>query len=126
MANDSYRQSLVEAHQKSSDAYDKAIMTLAGGGLAISITFVHEVAPHPVHKGWLAWSWGLLALSLGLIFLSFLASQYAISRRIKEWDKHPVWGWNVPGWMTATLNLLSGGAFIAGVVCLVRFAWFNI
>jgi hypothetical protein len=127
MADDPYRQALVEAHQKSSEAYDKAVMTLAGGALGISLAFVHQVAPNPTHKGWLAWSWGLLALSLLLIFASFLASQWAILRQIKERDGQEVWPrWDVPGWMTTTLNLTSGAAFIMGVACLVRFAWFNV
>jgi hypothetical protein len=123
---DQYRQTLVEAHQKSSEAYDKAVMTLAGGALAISITFVHNVGPHPKDKGWLAWSWGLLGLSLLLIFASFLASQQTILREIKKRDGKPVWSWDMPGWATSLLNLFSGGAFIGGVACLVQFAWFNI
>jgi hypothetical protein len=126
VAEDAYRQTLVEAHQKSSEAYDKAIMTLAGGALAISITFVHNVAPHPKEKGWLAWSWGLLAVSLLLIFASFLASQQAILREIAKRDKRPVSRWDMWGGATTAINLLSGAAFIAGVACLVRFAWGNI
>jgi hypothetical protein len=101
-------------------------MTLAGGALGISLAFVHQVAPNPTHKGWLAWAWGLLALSLLLIFASFLASQQAILREIRLRDRKKVWGWDIPGWMTTTLNVTSGAAFIMGVVCLVRFAWFNI
>jgi hypothetical protein len=126
MADDAYRQSLVAAHQKSSEAYDKAVMTLAGGALAISLTFVHQVAPQPTHKPWLAVSWALLALSLLLIFGSFLASQQALLRQIKQHDKKPVSRWDVPGWMTTILNVASGAAFVVGVACLVRFAWFNI
>jgi hypothetical protein len=127
MAEDAYRQWLVEAYQKSSDAYDKAVMTLAGGALGISLAFVHQVAPHPTHKAWLAWTWGLLAVSLLLIFLSFLASQQTLLREIKKRDKRRVWpSWDMPGWATTILNVASGAALITGVVCLVRFAWFNI
>ena len=123
---DSYRAVLVDAHRRSSEAYDKAVMTLSGGALAISLTFIHDVAPHPTHKGLLAWSWGLLALSLLLILVSFVASQYAILRRIKEEDGLPVSRWNLPSGATVALNFASGAAFIAGVACMVRFAWFNI
>jgi hypothetical protein len=49
MAEDAYRQWLVEAYQKSSDAYDKAVMTLAAGALGISLAFVHQVAPQRVY-----------------------------------------------------------------------------
>jgi len=122
---DSYRDILVEAHRKSSEAYDKAVMTLAGGALAISLTFIHDVAPHPRHKGWLGWSWLLLAVSLLLILVSFVASQYAIARQIRQIDGLNVSRWNVPSRMTAGLNFASGMAFIAGVLCMVRFAWVN-
>jgi hypothetical protein len=122
---DSYREVLVEAHRRSSEAYDKAVMTLSGGALAISLTFIHDVAPQPKHKGWIAWSWGLLALSLLLILVSFVASQYAIGRQIREVDRLRVLQWNLAGRMTAGLNFASGLAFIAGVTCMVRFAWFN-
>jgi hypothetical protein len=102
-------------------------MTLAGGALGISLAFVHQVAPNPTHKNWLAVAWGLLALSLLLIFASFLASQQSILREIKKRDGHKLWPrWDVPGWTTTTLNVTSGAAFIMGVACLVRFAWFNI
>jgi hypothetical protein len=121
-----YRATLVAAHQKSSEAYDKAVMTLAGGALGISVTFVHDIAPNPKHTGWLSWSWVFFAISLALIFVSFLASQYAIGRRIKEWDDKKVFPWNLWGMATRFLNLLSGAAFIAGVICLVRFAALNI
>jgi hypothetical protein len=127
MAEDAYRQWLVEAYQKSSDAYDKAVMTLAGGALGISLAFVHQVAPHPTHKTWLAVSWVLLAVSLLLIFLSFWTSQQTLLREINKRDRRKVWpSWDIPGWSTTILNAASGLAFIAGVACLVRFAWFNI
>ena len=101
-------------------------MTLAGGALGISLAFVHQVASNPTHKNWLAVSWGLLALSLLLIFGSFLASQQTILREIRLRDKRKVWRWDIPGWATTTLNVTSGAAFIMGVVCLVWFAWLNI
>jgi hypothetical protein len=126
MAEDTYRQWLVEAHQRSSDAYDKAVMTLAAGALGISLAFVHQVAPRPTHKNWLAVSWVLLAVSLLLIFMSFWTSQQTYLREIKKRDKLPVSRRDVPGWATTTLNVMSGLVFIAGVLCLVRFAWFNL
>lgn len=101
-------------------------MTLAGGALAISVTFVHDIAPNPRHTEWLSRSWGAFAISLGLIFVSFLSSQYAIARRIKEWDKKDVFHWDVWRWLTRFLNLLAGAAFIFGVACLLRFATLNI
>src|SRR5690242_21126930 len=116
------RAMLVEAHQKSSEAYDKALMTLAGGALAVSITFIHDVAPQPKHKGWIATSWGLFSASLLAVVLSFIASQHSILRQIYQLDKRDVFRWNLAGKSTSLLNYIAGGTFIAGVACLVRFA----
>jgi heme exporter protein D len=126
MAPDAYREMLVAAHQKSSESYDKALMTLAGGALALSITFLHDIAPKPVHKGWLAWSWALLALSLLLTVASFLLSQKAILREIAKRDAHDASPANRWTRGTTTLNVLSGLLFILGVSCLVRFAFYNL
>jgi len=55
--SESYRDWLVKAHHTASQDFDRAVMTLAGGGLGISIAFVRDIAPHPVHKWMLAIGW---------------------------------------------------------------------
>jgi hypothetical protein len=125
MVEDGYRQWLAEAHQKSSDAYDKAVMTLAGGALGISLVFVRDYAPHPVHKWTLGISWSLLGLSLLLILVSFLASKAEIRRLIQAMDEgkeelpHGIW-------VTRFLNYTAGTSFIVGVGFLVSFALVNL
>jgi hypothetical protein len=123
MTGDGYRQRLVEAHQKSSEAYDKAVMTMAGGALAISLVFVRDYAPHPAHKWTLGISWSLLGLSLLLILVSFLASKEEIRDLIKAMDKQ-----EPPGgmWVTRILNFAAGASFIVGVGFLVTFALVNL
>lgn len=122
-----YREWLVKAHHAASEAYDKAVMTLSGGALAISLAFIRDVTPHPHHKGWIAASWSLLAASLLLILVSFLTSQSGLLQAIGRLDKghpepHRPWGAR----LTGLLNLVSCGAFVSGVACLVRFALYNI
>jgi hypothetical protein len=126
-ANLSYRDWLVKTHHVASQDFDKAVMTLAGGALGISLAFIHDVAPHPHHKTWLAVSWGLLALSLLMILVSFLTSQSALLSAISRHEKavanpHR----QVFAWVTVALNWLSAASFIAGVACLVRFALYNL
>jgi hypothetical protein len=114
-----------------SESFDKAIMSLSGGALAISITFVHNVAPDPTNRGLLTTSWFLFAGSLLLILISFLTSQAAILNQIGElngrgaadrsWWKR----WLNAGVWTTVLNFLSAGAFVAGVIFLVLFARVN-
>ena len=123
----SYRDWLVRAHHGASQDFDKALMTLAGGALGVSLAFIHDVAPHPQHKGWVAVSWTLLAASLLLILTSFLTSQEALLSAITRSDR----GEANPhkqrfARATVALNWLSGAAFIVGVACLVRFALYNL
>src|SRR5262245_8526451 len=60
------RKLLVDLEQKSADQHDKAILTLAAGGLALSITFLEKIAPNPRPDTlWLiAFSWGGFITSL--------------------------------------------------------------
>jgi hypothetical protein len=119
---------LRQADHTASRDFDKAIMTLAAGGLGVSIAFVHQVAPHPLHVAWLGWAWVLFALSLMLILISFLTSQHALRREMKvvsgeRADSHPG-GWLGP--TTMGLNWLSALALVTGVVSLVVFAQYNL
>src|SRR4051794_14101065 len=123
----SYRDWLVKAHHVASQDFDKALMALAGGALGISLAFIHDVAPHPGHKGWLEVSWGSLSGSLLLILVSFLTSQSALLSTIGRHQR----GVANPhrqafAWATVALNWLSAMAFVVGVACLVRFALYNV
>lgn len=52
------RRWLRQADHTASRDFDKAIMTLAAGALGVSIAFVHDIAPDPVHVSWLGWGLG--------------------------------------------------------------------
>jgi len=122
-----HRQWLLSAYQEASRSFDKAIMTLAGGALGISIAFIRDVAPEPVHK-WALWTaWLLLASSLLLILASFLASQRAILDMVRQIDA------NVEtvtrgraAKATDCLNVLAAVSFVSGVVFLAIFALYNL
>ncbi len=122
-----YRDWLVKAHHTASQDFDKALMTLAGGALGISLAFIHDVAPHPHSKWLIATGWGSLALSLLLIITSYLTSQEALWQAIgavDNPDKEPR-----PdrfGRATAVINWASAGCFIIGVVFVVIFAVYSL
>lgn len=123
-----YRNWLVAADQKASEAYDKAVMALAGGALGLSLTFVKDIvkSPHPESLWRLETSWGCLTLSLAFILVSMLFSQWALRRAIKQVDEFSLSGARVGGifaFLTATLNILSGMALLGGITLL---AWFSI
>jgi uncharacterized BrkB/YihY/UPF0761 family membrane protein len=119
-----HREWLVSAYEGATQSFDKAIMTLAGGALGVSIAFIHDVAPKPIHKWLLGVAWILFAVSLLLILISFLASQRAIldmMRQIDE-DVEKV----ARGKATDRLNWTAAGSFVVGVVFLVIFALYNL
>jgi hypothetical protein len=123
-----YRNWLVAADQKASEAYDKAVMTLAGGALGLSLTFLKDIvkSPHPAFLWRLETSWGCLTLSLAFILISMLSSQWSLRKAIKQVDQQSLHGVRAGGGfarLTAALNILSGVAFLAGVALL---AWFSI
>lgn len=123
-----YRNWLVAADQKASEAYDKAVMTLSGGALGLSLTFVKDIvkSPHSESLWLLEASWGCLTLSLAFILVSMLFSQWALRRAIGQVDESSLSGARVGGFfatLTATLNVLSGAAFLGGIALL---AWFSI
>lgn len=123
-----YRNWLVAADQKASEAYDKAIMTLSGGALGLSLTFMKDIVQSPGAESlWrLGTSWGCLTTSLALVLISMLSSQWALRKAITQVDQRSLPGTRAGGSLsvvTAVLNVLSGMAFLLGVGFL---AWFSI
>jgi len=81
------REDELRLHDEKRDAardFDTALRALAGGALAISIAFVHQIAHHPGHNWLLALSWLLFAASLALNLLSFLTSGQVSRRMLHE------------------------------------------
>ncbi|MDQ8201296.1 hypothetical protein QEH56_24260 [Pelagicoccus enzymogenes] len=68
--------------------FDKMVMTLSGGSLALSITFLEKIAPNPIQ--WSLWilgtSWLLLVISLLLDLSSLAESQNALQKKISNAD----------------------------------------
>jgi hypothetical protein len=130
----SQRDWLVRAHNQASRDFDKLVITLSSGALAISLVFVHDVAPKPTSTGWLYIAWVLFALSLLLNLVSYLFSMAAINVYIAWIDKlkKPKVGEDGKDkdtWWTrstAGLNLLSVAALVLGVLALLLFAGKNI
>lgn len=129
------RQSYDAAELEMSGRYDKWILTLAGGALGLSITFIEKIATHPVPETlcWLKGSWFFLILALLLALVSLVTSQSAIRENRAELEsansesrapklrfrKHFTL-------LTNCLNWSSLGAFILGVILLCVFSLNNI
>jgi hypothetical protein len=126
MSQTDYRDWLVKAHHSACTDFDKAVMTLSGGALALSITFVHEVAPNPTNTGLLGLAWGFFAASLACVFASLLTTQGTLVGRIAAIDANKPWGFSLLGTVTTILGVLAGVTFLIGLVMLSMFAHHNI
>ena len=126
------RKTLIEMEVRSAESFDKAMITLSAGALGLSITFLHDIAPHP-RLIWLLWiAWGGFILSLLSTLLSFLLSQWACrrqrdildsrSRNEPQATEQP----NRPAQATGILNWASIICFIAGVVFMAIFSIRNL
>ncbi len=121
------REWLLQAHHTASRDYDKALMTLAGGGLGVSIMFIRDVVPYPHTKWLLAAGWILLALSLLAILTGFLTSQKHLVREIGDLDNPPAEPRSDRyGRLTAFLTWASCVCFVLGVVCVAIFVVYNL
>ena len=126
-STEQYRNMLVEKSYAASQDFDKLTVTLSGGALALSLTFIHDIAPHP-RQLWLAGTaWFLLALSLVFIFFSLFMSQKAIRDMIDQLDAGTDPGRLGPAatW-TVGLNIASAATLVLGLVFLAAFALINL
>ena len=121
-----YRRLLVDLEQKSIESFDKAVLTLSGGALGLSMTFLNDFV-EPAREAqaiWLLIAWGCWAASLILTLLSFWLSARAMRKAVQQLDDWTL-GQERPGgfWDGATeyLTLLGGVAFILGVIAMIVF-----
>ncbi len=126
------RKLLITAERETTQQFDKAILTLAAGALALSITFINQIAPQPISNSicYLMGAWILFCLSILSALISFLMSQKACRRQRDILDettsgtckddknKFAVW--------TGRFNYCSIIFFILGVSFLIIFSAINL
>lgn len=126
------RKQSVSAERDTAQQFDKAILTLAAGALALSLTFINQVAPHPKSNSifFLVSAWSLFCISLCLTLISFLTSQAACRRYREILDADILEksdnSENIPARWTNWLNYLSISFFILGIVFLIIFSATNL
>jgi hypothetical protein len=129
----SARGELLDRQFSNSEAYDKAILTLSSGFLALSLSFIKEIFPAGsiTCRGLLYASWALLALAIISTVISFRVSNAAIEgqlgqahRYYKERDESAFTKSKLSR-SVDWLNNVSGGLFIFGVVLTVVFVILN-
>jgi hypothetical protein len=141
---------LRSSEMDSAKSFDQALLTLSAGALALSLTFIKEVAPKPVPGSvkWLGIAWFAFAVATLAILFSFLYAQLITRERrnkLSEAHGYPpeapadriskhqrpllvrLFGPGDPfGEAIDCLNWWSIIAFVIGVVCLVVFCLFNV
>jgi len=130
-----FRNHLLEGRKLSFMQFDKAILTLSGGGLALSLTFIHNIVPifNSFHTWTLVIAWILFAFSVMTTLISFISSQFAFDRQLKLAEEYYVENndkafqeLNKPARFTNLANIASASAFILAVVFLLFFVSINI
>lgn len=128
---DSYREQLQTDAQKSQESYDKAVLTLSGGALALTFTFIKDliVPGHIRHIYFLLTSWIMWSISILVILFSFLCSYYAIGYAISQIDKGETNYNKLTNWLnksTILLNIIGGLLFVLATFSFTYFAYTNV
>ena len=126
-----YRKYLVEAERKSQEQYDRAVLSLSGGALAISFAFLKDYLAdrQPLLVGFLLAAWVCWGLSATAILASFFTSGMALRVGISQVDGDKIFTRPVGGpasKVTAFLNAAAGVLFLLGVVAVAVFASSNL
>jgi hypothetical protein len=126
------RQFYNEKEFEMSERYDKWILTLSGGSLAVSLTFLEKFGSNPIPwtKALLGGCWLLLLVTIICGLSSFLTSQSAFRRQRDILDdslddKAKSNQRNCLACTTNGLNIASLICFIAAVAFLCAFALVN-
>lgn len=127
---DIYRQSLYEIQVKLGESYDKLIITLSGGALALSITFLKDIIKidNITKPSLLLGAWGLFVASLTCILGEILFGIRAFKKAIKQIDDGTIYDERVGGKSSAITNYLQISAsltLIIGLLLISVFVYFN-
>jgi hypothetical protein len=120
-----YRRHLVESRQKTFEAFDRTLLTLSAGGLALSLSMVKELSlggRSSFNLMLVCWIFWLLSMTCTLV--SFFASIQALGKAIEQVDDGEVVGRKVGGRWTTVVNVLNLSAmicFIVGSIFVVSF-----
>jgi phosphoglycerol transferase MdoB-like AlkP superfamily enzyme len=89
-----YINQLREARLKSYEQFDKTIITMSSGGLALSLAFLKDfIAWSDARNGWcLITSWILFAISLLSVLISFYFSPFEIDKQLNLTEDYYIEG----------------------------------
>ncbi len=125
------RKLLIDLQNQSSQSFDKMLVTLSGGALTLSITFIRQTVPEalPGTTTSLALAWLFLLLSLLASLFSLFTSQYGLMKACDDLDREYL---GVIQVQSPKTNLLiqvckrAGGKFSSIVADRMTTHWLNI
>lgn len=125
-----YRSGLIQTVEKLNDNYDKLLITLSGGALALSLTFLKDIVKDtPIHSpSYLLLSWGLFIVSLTCVLGSLLFGIAANKKAIKQVDEGTIYNeipGGIPAKLTTYLHYFGTVFLIAGLVFMTIFIYSN-
>ena len=128
--NSEYREFLVRGFHANQRSYDKTILTLASGGLAISIAFYKNFIgeEQALCLVYLSWAWNCWVLSLIALLVGYILGQLANWKAIKQYDTNyegEKWG-GVYNQIATGLNWFAGISLITGIVLMMCFVSYNL
>jgi len=128
--NNEYRESLARGFHANQRSYDRTILTLASGGLAVSITFYKNFIgdEQALCLVYLNWAWICWVISLISLLVGYILGQLANLKAIKQYDKNYTgqsWGGGY-NYVATGLNWFAGISLITGIILMMWFVSSNI
>jgi len=126
-----YRKSLVETLRFLNESYDKLLITLSGGALGLSITFLKDIIKLEAVTlpNFLVASWLLFILSLTCILGRIALGIEANRKAISQVDAGTIYEEKVGGWyssVTRFFHALAAVSLVAGLLSTAIFINANI
>lgn len=126
-----YRDYLLESLRLLNHGYDKAVLTLSGGALVLSLAFTTGfLNPDETIKGakYLVFAWCLFIFSLGCVFMRIILGIKATSKAIQQVDDGTIRTQDVGGiysMLTIGFSYLGATALIFGLGIVTYFIQLN-
>lgn len=126
-----YRTMLLDTLRFLNESYDKMLVTLAGGALALSITFLKDVIELEKVSGesLLFFAWLGFILSLASVLGRILFGIEAYRHAIKQVDNGTIYDAKVGGTfssITRGLHMTSAIFLLIGLICIASFSYINV
>lgn len=124
-----YRKFLIDTEQQSQDLYDKTVISLSGGAIAVSFAFYNNfVTGTPEQIGYLIVAWISWGASVTAMICSLYLGTLAFRKCIDQVDEDTVFKESPGGYFsesTKYLNITGGLLFFVGVIAITIFVICN-